>query len=78
MYFAVSTSVQFKGLDFVEWRPFTWQRSPEANKIAVMFKTVEPSGVLVYIGNETKYLIIEMFKGRLMVGAQLDTGQFLN
>ena len=67
-----STPVQLKGLDFVEWKPFVWQRSLESNNIAMMFKTVEPSGVLLYIGNETKYLIIELFRGRLMVGTHMD------
>ena len=71
----VSVPIQLKGLDFVAWKPLAWQRSLKANDVAMMFKTIEPSGVLLFIGNETKYLIIELFRGRLMVGTQMDTSK---
>ena len=72
---AVSTSVNFKGLDYVEWTPLQMRRSSEANEIALRFKTLEPSGVLIYIGNSTNYLIVELYRGQLLVGLRLDSGK---
>ena len=73
----MSTSVNFKGLDYVEWKPLLMRRSSEANEIALRFKTLEPSGVLIYIGNSTNYLVVELYQGQLLVGLRLDTGKSL-
>ena len=52
------------------------EKSLEANEIALRFRTRELNGVLMYIGNATKYLVVELFAGKLVIGSQLDSGNF--
>ncbi|XP_065062041.1 neurexin-1-like isoform X2 [Rhopilema esculentum] len=68
-----SNSIGFRGLDYVEWKPLPSEKSLEANEIALRFRTRELNGVLMYIGNATKYLVIELFAGKLVIGSQLDS-----
>eukprot|EP00794_Sanderia_malayensis_P004632 gene4632-5239_t len=67
-----STALQLKGLDYLEWKPMRHQHSTQANNLAVRFKTLEPNGILFYIGNSTKYLTVELYNGHLIVGICLN------